>query len=48
LLEDNIPEQLQEIGFTKVEQSVLAGSALQRITARCPNSGMLEGTGELS
>ena len=48
LLEDNIPEQLQEIGFTTVEQSVLAGAALQRITARCPDSGMLEGTGELS
>ena len=47
LLEDNIPEQLQQIGFTTVEQSVLAGAALQRITARCPDSGMLEGTGEL-
>ena len=36
LLEDNIPEQLQQIGFTTVEQSVLAGAALQRITARVP------------
>ena len=48
LLEDDLPKQLQEIGFTTVEQSVLAGAALQRITARCPNSGMLEATGEMS
>ena len=47
LLEDDIPKQLQEIGFTTVEQSVLAGSALQRITARRPSSGMLEATGEM-
>ena len=48
LLEDDLPKQLQEIGFTTVEKSVLAGAALQRITARCPNSGMLEATGEMS
>jgi demethylmenaquinone methyltransferase/2-methoxy-6-polyprenyl-1,4-benzoquinol methylase len=47
LLEDDIPKQLQEIGFATVEQSVLAGSALQRITARRPSSGMLEATGEM-
>ena len=47
LLEDDIPKQLQEIGFAAVEQSVLAGSALQRITARRPSSGMLEATGEM-
>ena len=48
LLEDNISDQLKDIGFTAVEQSVLAGAALQRITARCPNSGMLETTGQMS
>ena len=48
LLEDDIPKQLREIGFCNVEQSVLAGAALQRITARCPSSGMLETTGEMS
>jgi demethylmenaquinone methyltransferase/2-methoxy-6-polyprenyl-1,4-benzoquinol methylase len=48
LLEDDIPKQLREIGFCNVEQSVLAGAALQRITARCPSSGMLETTEEMS
>ena len=48
LLEDDIPKQLREIGFCNVEQSVLAGAALQRITARGPSSGMLETTGEMS
>jgi demethylmenaquinone methyltransferase/2-methoxy-6-polyprenyl-1,4-benzoquinol methylase len=36
LLEDDIPKQLEEIGFATVEQSVLAGAALQRITAAPP------------
>ena len=48
LLEDDIPKQLEEIGFTTVKQSVLAGAALQRVTARCPNGGMLEEIGKLS
>ncbi len=42
LLEDNIPKQLHEVGFTSVEQSLLAGNALQQITARCPFGGKLE------
>ena len=36
MLEDDLPEQLQQIGFTTVEQTLLAGRALQRITARKP------------
>jgi demethylmenaquinone methyltransferase/2-methoxy-6-polyprenyl-1,4-benzoquinol methylase len=48
LLEDDLPKQLQETGFTTIEQSVMAGDALQRITARCPSSSMLESTLEKS
>ena len=48
LLEDDLPKQLQEIGFTTIEQSVMAGDALQRITARCPSSSMLGSTLEKS
>lgn len=36
MLEDDLPEQLRQIGFTAVEQTLLAGRALQRITARTP------------
>ena len=36
MLEDDQPGPLQQIGFTTVEQTLLAGRALQRITARKP------------
>ena len=51
MLEDDLPAQLAAaLGFHHGgARAVLAGrAALQRITARCPDSGMLEGTGELS
>ncbi|MAR07967.1 MAG: SAM-dependent methyltransferase [Cyanobium sp. NAT70] len=34
MLEDNLPSQLQELGFATVTQELLAGRALQRITAQ--------------
>ena len=36
MLEDNLPAQLDALGFTAVEQELLAGQALQRITAQRP------------
>ncbi|WP_353292328.1 methyltransferase domain-containing protein [Synechococcus sp. M16CYN] len=36
MLEDNLPAQLSALGFTDVEQQLLAGKALQRIIARRP------------
>ena len=48
LLEDDLPRQFQDIGFRSIEQTVLAGEALQRITARCPSGGMLDPTRETS
>jgi ubiquinone/menaquinone biosynthesis C-methylase UbiE len=36
MLEDNLPAQLEELGFTSVEQQLLASKALQRITAQRP------------
>lgn len=36
MLEDDLPSQLQELGFRSVEQELLAGEALQRITAARP------------
>ncbi len=48
LLEDDLPKQFHDIGFTTIKQSVMAGEALQRITARCPSKGMLEPTVETS
>ena len=36
MLEDNLPTQLDALGFTAVEQELLAGQALQRITAQRP------------
>ena len=37
MLEDDLPSQLQQIGFTAVKQELLAGQALQRITAARPS-----------
>ena len=34
MLEDNLPAQLNALGFAAVEQELLAGQALQRITAQ--------------
>ena len=36
MLEDDLPAQLSALGFLHVEQELLAGRALQRITAQCP------------
>ena len=36
MLEDDLPAQLSALGFMHVEQELLAGRALQRITAQCP------------
>ena len=36
MLEDNLPAQLNALGFAAVEQELLAGQALQRITAQRP------------
>lgn len=33
MLEDDLPSELQQLGFTSVKQELLAGQALQRITA---------------
>ena len=38
MLEDDLPSQLTQLGFTNVEQELLAGRALQRITACRPLS----------
>ena len=37
MLEDDLPSQLQKLGFTAVKQELLAGQALQRITAARPS-----------
>lgn len=37
MLEDDLPSQLQQLGFTGVKQELLAGQALQRITAVRPS-----------
>ena len=36
MLEDDLPSQLKQLGFTDVKQELLAGRALQRITAARP------------
>jgi demethylmenaquinone methyltransferase/2-methoxy-6-polyprenyl-1,4-benzoquinol methylase len=36
MLEDDLPAQLSALGFIHVEQELLAGRALQRITAQRP------------
>ena len=36
MLKDNLPDQLKQLGFSSVNQELLAGRALQRITARRP------------
>ncbi|MDP6203144.1 MAG: class I SAM-dependent methyltransferase [Prochlorococcus sp.] len=36
MLKTDLPNQLQELGFTHVEQKLLAGQAMQLITARLP------------
>ena len=38
MLEDDLPSQLKRLGFTAVKQNLLAGQALQRITATRPES----------
>ena len=38
MLEDDLVSQLSELGFCSVQQELLAGQALQRITARKPPS----------
>ena len=38
MLEDDLPSQLGRLGFTAVNQNLLAGQALQRITATRPES----------
>ena len=38
MLQDDLMSELQTIGFTSVEQELLAGDALQRITARTPEN----------
>ena len=38
MLEDDLPSQLTQLGFTNVEQELLAGRALQRVTACRPLS----------
>ena len=37
MLEDDLPGQLRQLGFIGVEQELLAGNALQRITAQRPS-----------
>ena len=36
MLEDDLPAQLEQLGFSGVTQELLAGRALQRITAKRP------------
>ena len=36
MLEDNLPTELEQLGFSSVSQELLAGRALQRITATRP------------
>ena len=38
MLEDDLPEQLKLLGFSNVNQELLAGKALQRITASRPTA----------
>ena len=38
MLEDDLPSQLHQLGFTAVRQELLAGRALQRIPAAKPSS----------
>ena len=38
MLEDDLPSQIRHMGFTQVNQELLAGRALQRITACRPHS----------
>ena len=38
MLEDDLPSQLEDLGFAAVQQQLLAGRALQRITAQRPPS----------
>ena len=38
MMEDDLPAQLEEIGFASIDQQLLAGQALQRITAQRPNT----------
>ena len=38
MLQDDLVAELQALGFTSLEQELLAGNALQRITARTPEN----------
>ena len=38
MLQDDLVAELQSLGFTSLEQELLAGDALQRITARTPEN----------
>ena len=38
MLQDDLVAELQALGFTSLEQKLLAGNALQRITARTPEN----------
>ena len=38
MLEDDLPGQLRQLGFIGVKQELLAGDALQRITAQRPSN----------
>lgn len=39
MLEDDLPGQLETLGFSDIDQELLAGNALQRITATRPTAG---------
>ena len=38
MMEDDLPAELREIGFRSIDQQLLAGQALQRITAQRPST----------
>ena len=40
MLEDDLPSQLKTLGFTDINQELLAGNALQRITATRPTTAV--------
>ena len=40
MLEDDLPSQLETLGFADIDQELLAGNALQRITATRPTAAV--------
>ena len=40
MLEDDLPGQLETLGFSDIDQELLAGNALQRITATRPTAAI--------